>query len=270
MNKNTIDSFRTWLVRDNGYSTYTVKIYLKEANAFADFLKGRQISDDTIKEYRELIASNPNTSHKTKNLHISALRALLTFMELPFHHLLKSFRNRNGYRVLVLPSNDDLINFITPQNTTEPSRIDVLIRLLYVSGLRIAEALALSQPLTERITVSGKGAKPRLVFVDHTTIEMANALPATSTTTSKLFPFTSRHAQRELAKRCEDRNITTPITPHTLRHLFATTMLAKGTDIRVVQRLLGHASIATTQIYAQVSDTLLEQAHAKHPFNTTP
>ena len=184
-------------------------------------------------------------------------------MALPFHQLLKGFRNRNGYKVLVLPSDEELITFITPQNATEATRIDVLIRLLYVSGLRIAEALALSQPLTERITVSGKGAKPRLVFVDHTTIEMANALPPSP----KLFPFTSRHAQRELAKRCEERGITTPITPHTLRHLFATTMLSKGTDIRVVQRLLGHASIATTQIYAQVSDTLLEQAHAKHPFN---
>jgi integrase/recombinase XerD len=263
-----IKDYETYLVRDNNYSPLTVAIYLKEAKHFLDFTKGKAITPALLKQYREAIAVTDN-SYKTKNLRLSATRAFLSYKnlkgdEIYFSDFLKGFRDRNGSKVITLPTTEQLQCFITPTGDTIS---DIIIRLMYVTGLRIAEALSLKpSQVSERFTVNGKGGRPRLVFADTKTISMVREYEATANATA-LFPITARHVQRKFVERSRKCGITPHITPHTLRHLFATTMLEKGTDIRTVQRLLGHASILTTQRYTQVSDTLLEQAHAKHPFN---
>jgi len=270
MNTKIIKDYETYLVRDNNYSPLTVAIYLKEAQIFLDFIKDKAITPTTLKQYREVVANTDN-SYKTKNLRLSATRSFLSYKnlkgdEIYFSDFLKGFRDRNGNKVMSLPAAEQLQCFLAPTGDTLS---DIIIRLMYVTGLRIAEALSLKpSQVSERFTVNGKGGRPRLVFADTKTISMVreyeNTLKPNST---KLFPITSRQIQRKFVERSKKCNITPHITPHTLRHLFATTMLEKGTDIRTIQRLLGHASILTTQRYTQVSDTLLEQAHAKHPFN---
>jgi len=265
----TPEHFYTYLTRDNNYSPHTVKSYMSEVTIFYRYLHEdlSSVTTDTLKKYREGIATS-KTSCKTKNLRLSAVRSFLGFLNanglgIEYQRALPSFRDRNSSKVLVLPTPSQLDAFLAPAYPN-PTSIDLLVRLLYVSGMRISEALSITtDKIAERITINGKGAKPRLVFLDTKTCAL---LKEYTKDCEPIFNITPRQVQRTFVARSKKCDITPYITPHTLRHLFATTMLEKGTDIRVVQRLLGHSSILTTQRYTQVSDTLLEQAHAKHPF----
>ncbi len=271
----TPEHFYTYLTRDNNYSPHTVKSYMSEVSIFYRYIHEDigSVTTNTLKKYREGIATS-KTSYKTKNLRLSAVRSFLGFLNanglgIEYQRALPAFRDRNSSKVLVLPTSSQLDAFLAPTHHN-PTSTDLLVRLLYVSGMRISEALSITtDKIAERITINGKGAKPRLVFLDTKTCALLKeyALLKECEPKSRVFNITARQVQRKFIERSKKCGINPPITPHTLRHLFATTMLEKGTDIRIVQRLLGHSSILTTQRYTQVSDIMLEQAHAKHPLN---
>ncbi len=266
-NHTLVRQYLTDILKNRGYSHATVSLYEKSLNKFLDFVGTKDImhiTPKTLCDYKAIVAKRENVSHRTKNLDIAPVRSFLSDLNtrganIPYRDCLSGFTNRNGHKELVLPTKDELTKFIAP---TTDTRTDAIVRLLYVSGLRIAEALSLTVGQVQpKFTIHGKGGKPRLVMCDPTTIAMIRILEQQSTT-GKVFNITSRSVQRSFTTRAKDSRI----TPHTLRHLFATTMLEHGTDIRTVQQLLGHASITTTQRYTHVSDTMLEQAHKKHPF----
>ena len=120
----------------------------------------------------------------------------------------------------------------------------------------------------------GKGEKVRVVFISPTAKEaMRNYLKARNDMEEALFVdgrpnnlhrITPRDIQRHLKKYVALAGITSVVTPHTLRHAFATDLLSNGADIRSVQQLLGHASINTTQIYTHITDSHLKEIHKKY------
>ena len=152
-------------------------------------------------------------------------------------------------------------------------RDHALITVLFSTGMRIHEALALDademrllveEKGTSEFPIIGKGGKQRVVFFSRSTKDaIAKHLEKRKHDSELLFPISPRQAQRAIKKRAEWVGLGAWITPHKLRHSFATHVLRAGGNMRVVQELLGHSSIATTQIYAGVTNRDLLEQHRK-------
>lgn len=160
-----------------------------------------------------------------------------------------------------------------------------IIELLFSGGLRVSELCNLNRSsinLERReFMVRGKGKKDRPIFIDQTTADhlqeylsaRTDSLPALflNNSTNQNTPDTSgnfrrlspRSIERIIEKHARAAGITKHVTPHTLRHSFATDLLMNGADLRSVQSLLGHANISTTQIYTHITDPHLREVHEK-------
>lgn len=184
------------------------------------------------------------------------------------------------------------------QNETEQKRDKAILELLFSSGLRVSELCALKitsiNLAKDEFTVRGKGDKLRVVFLsDAAKRWLKEYLTARQDMGEWLFvriknhesrikgdnkaseakklvklnpnssPLTPRSIQRIIAKYALVAGITKNVTPHTLRHSFATDLLQNGADIRSVQAMLGHASITTTQVYTHITDARLREVHKK-------
>lgn len=172
-----------------------------------------------------------------------------------------------------------------PTDTETGLRDRAIIELLFSGGLRVSELCNLNRDsinLARReFMVRGKGKKDRPIFIDQTTAEhieeylnaRTDTLPALflNNSSNQNIPDTSgdfrrlspRSIERIIEKYTRLAGITKHVTPHTLRHSFATDLLMNGADIRSVQSLLGHANIATTQIYTHITDPHLKEVHEK-------
>lgn len=172
-----------------------------------------------------------------------------------------------------------------PTDTETGLRDRAIIELLFSGGLRVSELCNLNRDsinLARReFMVRGKGKKDRPIFIDQTTAEhieeylnaRTDTLPALflNNSSNQNIPDTSgdfrrlspRSIERIISKYTRLAGITKHVTPHTLRHSFATDLLMNGADIRSVQSLLGHANIATTQIYTHITDPHLKEVHEK-------
>ena len=161
-------------------------------------------------------------------------------------------------------------------------RDKTILELLFSTGLRVSELAGLTIEQVylknDEFTVRGKGDRPRIVFLSDSAKEWLKAyLDKRQDTSPFLFvshdrakksrgpslPLSPRSIERIVKKYAKQAGITKKITPHTMRHTFATDLLRSGADIRSVQSLLGHASITTTQIYTHVTDKGLKEVHKK-------
>jgi integrase/recombinase XerC len=161
----------------------------------------------------------------------------------------------------------------------ELARDTALLTLLWGCGLRISEALSLKRadaPLPQTLRITGKGGKTRMVPVLPVVREAVDAyvaaLPVTLGTDEPLFrarrggAYSPRHAQALMQRLRGQLGLPASATPHALRHSFATHLLGAGADLRAIQELLGHASLSTTQRYADVDAAGLLAVYAKaHP-----
>ncbi len=170
-----------------------------------------------------------------------------------------------------------------PHDTPEGLRDRALLELLYATGARVSEAIGLDVDDVSRgdiLRLRGKGSKERIVplgsyaraALDAYLTRARPVFSARGKATPKLFlgtrgaPLSRQSAWLVLQDASERAQLSTKISPHTLRHCFATHLLQGGADVRVVQELLGHSSVATTQIYTHVNiETLREVFAASHP-----
>ena len=172
-----------------------------------------------------------------------------------------------------------------PLDTESGLRDRAIIELLFSGGLRVSELCSLNRDsinLERReFMVRGKGKKDRPIFIDKSTAECiedylnmrTDTLPALflnnsanqqiSSTSGDFRRLTPRSIERIVQKYTRLAGITKHVTPHTMRHSFATDLLMNGADIRSVQSLLGHANISTTQIYTHITDPHLKEVHEK-------
>ena len=162
----------------------------------------------------------------------------------------------------------------TKGSAVKDFRDRAIIETLFSTGLRVSELVALTRDIdltTKEITVRGKGEKVRVVFFSEPAIEaicayrdkrkdVSPALFAGERSTGHLTP---RTIERIIASRARQAGISKKVTPHILRHMFATTLLANGADIRAVQEMLGHSNIQTTQVYTHITNKQLKEVH-KH------
>jgi len=190
--------------------------------------------------------------------------------------------------VLTPKAEKHLPNFLTVGeinlilSSTDTSKISglrdrAILELLYSSGLRISELTTLSKTdvdyFSGTVKVMGKGGKQRLVPVGDIALDiirkylkMRNDSSAVLFAGNKLQKLSARCIQKMLKKYLKKAGITKKITPHSLRHTFATHLLDNGCDLRSVQEMLGHKNLATTQIYTHVTSQMMKKIYDKvHP-----
>jgi integrase/recombinase XerD len=228
-------------------------------------------------------------SSESVYLEIAALRAFYKFAEnekiLPANIAENLSLPRRWKRLPKALSNDEIHKLLTPEApATADSLCDhAVLELAYACGLRLSELkdLRLEQLHLDAgfINVIGKGNKERVVPVGKTAIAALNQFietgrprlitpksPANVFLNRRGTPFAAVTLWRRIKNRVKRSGIERNITPHMLRHSFATHLLEHGADLRVIQELLGHASIGTTEIYTHVAGNRLREIHRKfHP-----
>ena len=233
--------------------------------------------------------SSRRLSGESVYLEIAALRAFYKFAEnekfLPANPAENLSLPRRWKRLPKALSNDEITKLLQPEEIASPENLcdQAVLELAYASGLRLSELknLRLEQLHLDAgfINVIGKGNKERVVPVGRTAVAALNRFieagrpklitpksPANVFLTRRGGPFASVTLWKRIKDRVKRAGIERNITPHMLRHSFATHLLEHGADLRVIQELLGHANISTTEIYTHVTGNRLREIHRKfHP-----
>jgi integrase/recombinase XerD len=300
-----IEDFVQYLRNERGQSENTQKTYFALLSKFAVWAKGRGLADwravllshlmGFLEDERgrtlahEVPASTRRLSSESVYLEIAALRAFYRWAEaekfLPANTAENLSLPRRWKRLPKALTDSEINQLLTPMVLETPASLcdQAILELAYASGLRISELrnLRLEQLQLESgfINVIGKGNKERVVPLGRKAVEALNRYlrigrpklvsrktPANVFITGRGTMF----ARVTLWKRIKDRvriaGIERNITPHMLRHSFATHLLDHGADLRVIQELLGHASISTTEVYTHVAGSRLREVHRQfHP-----
>ncbi|HEV2434443.1 MAG TPA: tyrosine-type recombinase/integrase [Verrucomicrobiae bacterium] len=234
-------------------------------------------------------ASTKRLSSESVYLEIAALRAFYRFAENERHVPVNVAENlslpRRWKRLPKALTNDEITKLLVPDAPETPERLcdQAIVELAYASGLRLAELknVRLEQLHLDAgfINVIGKGNKERVVPVGRKAVEALNRYlaagrprlvtrrsPANVFLTKRGTPFASVTLWLRIKRRVRHAGVSRNVTPHMLRHSFATHLLEHGADLRVIQELLGHANISTTEIYTHVTGNRLRDIHRKfHP-----
>lgn len=210
---------------------------------------------------------------RTQNYYLIALRSFLKYLtkrsidSLPADNIELA---KVPERSLDLISAEELERFLDGPNQEKDEqkrlRDKAILELFYSTGLRVSELCSLPRDLDiskDEFSVRGKGEKVRVVFLTDAAKSCIREYLAKnkSLTSSKLFDLTPRSIERLVKYYAIKAGISKKVTPHVIRHSFATDLLQNGADLRSVQALLGHANIATTQIYTHVTDKHLREIH---------
>jgi len=275
------------------------KLYLERFIEFTDNIIVDKITTEIVRKYRLWLNRYKNDNDDelatiTQSYHLIALRGFLGYLskrdiaslppdkiELP-----KVIRKQ-----VTFLHYDEVERLLEQINTNEESglRDRAIVELLFSSGLRVSELVNLNRDhiniIRREFMVRGKGQKDRPVFISESaSSHVDNYLQSRSDSLSPLFisysrnsaptmsgdyrRLSSRSIQRIINKYTKLAGITKHVSPHTMRHSFATDLLMNGADIRSVQVMLGHSNISTTQIYTHVTDEHLREVYEKFHSDT--
>ncbi|UZE93722.1 MAG: tyrosine-type recombinase/integrase [Candidatus Pacearchaeota archaeon] len=214
-----------------------------------------QLSEEDVKNF---LASMSDKASSSIILALAAIKfASIAILK---QDLTKDIKRPKKDKTLPSVLTKDEIKSLIDASQTRKSKL--MIKFLYSTGLRVSELVNLKPQdlnLQEKtgIVKKGKGKKDRFFTLPEKLIdELQNYIekhPKNQYLFSKDKPFTTRNIQKIIKKTAENANIQKKVTPHTLRHSYATHLLESGTDIRIIQVLLGHENLNTTQIYTHVS-----------------
>jgi len=284
--------FLEYLEIEKGRGVKTVENYDRYLNRFITFSKVKspgQITEQMVREFRINLNRSAGTSgtmkKNTQNYHLIALRAFLKFLRKRDVESLNPERielAKTSARDLDLITSAELERLMNgPKGDDLGSLRDrAILELFFSTGLRVSELCNLNQDLDltrDEFSVRGKGEKVRVVFLSPSAKkavaaylkkrgDMSDALFVSYGKGGKsvgkdLSRITPRSIERIVKQYAVKAGITRKVTPHVIRHSFATDLLQNGADLRSVQALLGHANIATTQVYTHVTDSHLRDVH---------
>ena len=280
--------FLEYMEIEKGRSLKTVENYdryLTRFLAFGEVKKPSQIDDDVVRRFR-LHINREELKKNTQNYYLIALRSFLKYLikrEVPSLPPDRIELAKTGGRDLELVTAQELDRLLKgPKGDGEKALRDrAILELFFSTGLRVSELCSLNRDLDltrDEFSIRGKGQKVRLVFLSPAAKEAIKAYlkkrkgldeEALFTNVSEINKesksgrLTSRSIERIVKKYATEAGISKKVTPHTLRHAFATDLLRNGADIRSVQMMLGHANVATTQVYTHVTDSQLKEVHKK-------
>jgi integrase/recombinase XerC len=294
-----LDQFLAYLSVSRNAAPNTCKSYAEDVTQFIEHLDGLGISDPsgiTASVVRGFIGCRPELSRATRARRVAALRSFFSF--LVQRGILKDSpasglrTPKQAQRLPKYLRTDEVATLMAaPKSVCADERLALrdaaLLEMLYASGIRVGELVDLDLAdldLDQSIaTVIGKGDKQRIVLLGEKARAAAEeylqrgrprlvqgAHPCRALFVNNRGARLSDRGVRKLFdKYCLYASATLKITPHVLRHSFATHLLAGGADLRVVQELLGHASVATTQIYTHVTPERLQEVYNNsHPLAT--
>jgi site-specific recombinase XerD len=289
--------FLEYLEIEKGSSLKTVENYERYLTKFFEFGKiksTKDITDESIREFRLYLNRQPGVKVRgqmsstlkknTQNYHLIALRVFLKYLMKrgitalsPDRIELAKIRERS----LDLISSEELERII--KGSEDNLRDKAILELLFSTGLRVSELASLNRDLDlskDELSIRGKGEKIRVVFLSDSAKTAVKAyLKERKDMDEAMFVresfkkdkkkeiglgrLTTRSIERMVKHYAIKAGISKKVTPHVIRHSFATDLLSNGADIRSVQMMLGHANISTTQIYTHVTDKQLKEVHKK-------
>ena len=285
--KRTVENYRLYLER-----FYMIVSEILEEEQ----VKPEEITPEVLRKYRLSLnrytndVRGENLKAITQAYHLIALRGFLKYLarrgikslDPSLVDLPRAVKKQVTF--LHFDEVEELLEAI-PSDTESGLRDRAIIELLFSGGLRVSELINLNRDsinLERReFLVRGKGQKDRPIFISKAAADRVQEyldartddLPALFLNNSRNLQavdtsgnfrrLTPRSVQRIIEKHAKAAGITKHVTPHTLRHSFATDLLMNGADIRSVQALLGHANISTTQIYTHITDPHLKEVHEK-------
>lgn len=288
--------FLEYIEIERGRSVKTVENYDRYLTRFFDFAKvtlSEEVTEKAVRDFRLFLNRQPGAKvgnqqaemkRRTQNYYLIALRAFLKFLrkrDVVSLNPEKIELAKIPERSLDLISEIELGRLLTAPktDTLEGKRDRAILELLFSTGLRVSELCALDTDAVDlsrdEFSVRGKGDKVRVVFLsEEAKLFVREYVKSRKDMEPALFirygkkadigadrRISPRAVQRILKKYAALAGITKKVTPHIIRHSFATDLLRNGADLRSVQTLLGHASIGTTQIYTHITDTHLRNVH---------
>ena len=291
---NLADQFINYLVVEKGLADNTVAAYSADLAVYLGFLKSETVTNirdsDTAVVLKHLIAlRNSGLGPRSRARHLVTIRGFYRFL------VQEGILENNPAKMVDLPKTGRKLPAILKVeqvvrllNTPDPStpkglRDGAMLELLYAAGLRVSELVQMV--VTDLnleacfVRVLGKGSKERVVPIGRNAqsrlgLYIASARPILSKGTPSAYLFVGRRGQpmtrqgfwKILKLNALKSGISENITPHTLRHSFASHLLERGADLRSVQVMLGHVDISTTQIYTHVAPERLKAVHTQyHP-----
>lgn len=291
--------YEDYLTVQKNYSKDTVISYLNDINGFNKFIDDNKLARDLTDVTRERLARNYISYLDQEGYTKSSITRKISALKNFYNYLLeKDLIDINIFTTLKMPKvpkhlphiiNDEAINYLFESINTDSAlgvRNYLILDLLYSCGLRASEIINLEVGDVfignQQILVHGKGSKDRYVPLHDKLIEQlkfylsytrVSLLSKGSDTSEKSLlinykggPLTERGLRVILNKIIKDSGETYKVHPHMLRHAFATTLLNHGADLRVVQELLGHEHLKSTQIYTHISSAVLKEKYKKaHP-----
>ena len=300
-----VEDFLQHLRHERGHAEHTQRTYAALLGKFVAWAGKQGLKDWQAIELRHLmsfleheraraLANQPKDSPQRLSsesvyLEIAALRAFYRFAEneklLPANIAENLSLPRRWKRLPKALTSQEIEKLLTPEKSETPQNLcdHAVLELAYASGLRLAElrGVRLEQLHLEAgfINVIGKGNKERVVPLGRKAVAAMQRYievgrpklvkprsPANVFLTKRGTPFAAVTLWLRIKRRVRRASIERNITPHMLRHSFATHLLENGADLRVIQELLGHASISTTEVYTHVAGSRLREVHQKfHP-----
>lgn len=285
-----IDEFLRYLLIDKGYSNNTIESYKRDLNKFLEFNKNIDINEITVAKLKEYIKylSLEQLNEKTISRNISCLKSFYKFLAI--EKIIKSNPTESLYIPKIkknLPNilDEDDINKLLDINLTDnfSYRNKAMLELMYATGIRVSELVNLKLEDIDLnqdiIRTFGKGSKERVIPIGDYAKEYLNKYIYNHRTMmlkneNSEYLFLNNHGKKMtrqgffkiLKKIANEKGITKELSPHTLRHSFASHLLKYGADLRTIQELLGHSDISTTQIYTHISNEELKENYKNfHP-----
>lgn len=291
-----INDFIHYLIVEKGLAKNTIQSYRRDLTNYTEFLQGQlnmtdwnSVSRSHIMQFLSSL-KNEGKSSRTIARHIASIRSFHHFLLIdkvtdddPTVHIETPQAEMKLPKVLNLDEVEKLLN---APDTSKPLGIrdKAMLELMYATGMRVSELIGLSLNDTHLslgfVRCIGKGSKERIIPIGQMAIRALDLylkegrpkLVNSKNRSDYLFlnhhgrPLSRQGFWKILKQTATKAGITKELTPHTLRHSFATHLLENGADLRSVQEMLGHADISTTQIYTHVTKTRLKDVYSQfHP-----
>ena len=287
-NDKLINKFINFLKTERNYSAHTISNYARDLRFLTSFVKGKKIDRSAAREYL-LALEKKRYSRRSIARKLSSARSFFRFL------VREKLADQNPFENLLTPKlPKKLPNFLYPEELQSlldaPEQKDprglrdrAILEVIYGTGLRVTEIIRMNINDIDfdesEIKVLGKGAKERIVLFGsharaalHKYMEEGRRQLTSGKKTAALFinrrggRLTTRSVERKISSYAKKAGLNKKVTPHTLRHSFATHLLSGGADLRMVQELLGHVSLSTTQVYTHITKERLKEVYdSSHP-----
>ena len=262
-----------------GRSLKTVENYNRYLTKFQEMMQIKEtkdIKDSVLHEFRLKLNRQKNLKKTTQNYYLIAIRMFLKYLESVGEKVMSANNvslAKTGMRELDLITKEELKRLFaaTEGKDIKNLRDKAILEVLFSTGLRVSELVSLKRDIdlkTDELAIRGKGEKIRVVFFsDGAKKAIKEYLNERKDMSDALFAgrsdqaITPRSVERSVASLARKAGISKKVTPHVLRHMFATTLLSNGADIRAVQEMLGHSNISTTQVYTHITNKRLKDIH---------